>query len=79
MMKKKEYIQQLLEHLSKTEEQEATCEEVFDVLDIYTEAVARGEDPQQMLPLVKQHIEICRCCREEYETLLSILEAEKNQ
>lgn len=76
-MEKKYFIQQLLEYLAKTEEQEVTCDEVFQVLDIYTEAVARGEDPEQLLPLVKKHIELCRSCREEYETLLSILEADQ--
>ncbi len=76
-MGKNEFLQQLLKHLAKTEAQEATCDEVFEVLDIYTEAVARGEDPEQLLPLVKKHIQFCRCCREEYEVLLSILEADQ--
>jgi hypothetical protein len=76
-MEKKEFIQRLLEQLAKTEEHEATCDEVFAVLDIYTEAVARGEDPGQLLPLVKKHIRFCRCCKEEYEVLLSILEADQ--
>jgi hypothetical protein len=76
-MDKKEFIQQLLEQLAKTEKHEVTCDEVFHVLDIYTEAVVRGEDPETLLPLIKQHIEICSCCREEYETLLKILEAEQ--
>jgi hypothetical protein len=76
-MDKKEFIQRLLEQLAKTEEHEVTCDEVFEVLDIYTEAVARGEDTEQLLPLVKKHIQFCRCCKEEYEVLLSILEADQ--
>ena len=76
-MEKKDFIRQLLEHLAKTEEHEATCDEVFEVLDIYTEAVAQGEDAEQLLPLVRAHLELCRCCKEEYETLLSILEADQ--
>lgn len=75
-MDKKEFIQQLLEQLAKTEEQEVTCDEVFEVLDIYTEAVTRGEDTDQLLPLVRRHIQFCQCCKEEYEVLLSILEAD---
>jgi hypothetical protein len=76
-MYKKEFIQQLLEQLAKTEEHEATCDEVFEVLDIYTEAAARGEDTEQLLPLVRKHIQFCQCCKEEYEVLLSILEADQ--
>lgn len=78
-MEEKEFIQQLLEHLAKTEEHEATCDEVFRVLDIYTEAVARGEDTKDLLPLVKNHMELCNCCREEYEILLAILEADQKE
>lgn len=76
-MDRKEFMHRLLEQLAKTEEHEATCDEVFEVLDIYTEAVTRGEDPGQLLPLVRKHIQFCQCCKEEYEVLLSILEAEQ--
>jgi hypothetical protein len=75
-MDKKEFIQRLLEQLTKTDEHEATCDEVFEVLDMYTEAVARGEDTEQLLPLVRKHIQFCQCCKEEYEVLLNILEAD---
>ena len=75
-MDKKEFIQRLLEQLAKTEEHEATCDEVFEVLDMYTEAVTRGEDTDHLLPLVRRHIQFCKCCKEEYEVLLSILEAD---
>jgi hypothetical protein len=75
-MEKKEFIKALLKQLAKTEEKEATCDEVFEVLDIYTEAVTQGEDPERFLPLVRKHLELCRCCKEEYEALLSILEAD---
>jgi hypothetical protein len=74
-MDNKDFIRELLEQLAKTEHQEASCDEVFEVLDIYAEAVAQGEDPQQLLPLVKKHFELCHCCKEEYEALLSILKA----
>jgi hypothetical protein len=75
-MNKKQFIDKLLKQLAKTEEHEASCDDVFEVLDIYTEAVSRGEDPDQLLPLVRTHIEMCQCCKEEYETLLTILEAD---
>jgi len=51
------------------------CAEVFEVLDIYAEAMVRGEDTSEMLPKVKHHIEMCRDCFEEYEALVRILES----
>lgn len=67
-------IKQLLKSLEKTQEHEIDCDEVFEVLDIYAEFEARGEDPGKVLPLVKQHLEICMCCHQELEALIQILE-----
>jgi hypothetical protein len=68
-------IKRMLTQLMKTQELELDCEEVFDVLDLYAEAAARGEDPKDILPKVKQHLELCPCCEEELEAMLRVLEA----
>jgi hypothetical protein len=67
-------LKTLLKMIIDTREVEIDCDEVHNVVDIYAEAVARGEDPNEILPLVKQHLEICKPCLEEYEALLRILE-----
>lgn len=68
-------LKKLLGMVEKTHEQEMDCAEVFEVLDIYAEAMGRGEDTSEMLPKVKNHIEMCRDCFEEYEALVRILES----
>jgi deoxycytidylate deaminase len=67
-------IKNLLETLARTREDEVDCGKVFDHLDVYAELVAHGEDPGELLPLVKQHLEICHCCHQELEALVQILE-----
>jgi hypothetical protein len=67
-------LKTLLKMIIDTREVEIDCDEVHNVVDIYAEAVARGEDPKEILPLVKQHLEICKPCLEEFEALLRILE-----
>jgi hypothetical protein len=67
-------LKQLMKMISNTREEEIDCEEVYDVIDVYAEAVARGEDASEMLPLVKHHLEMCAPCLEEYEALKRILE-----
>ena len=64
----------MLHSLAKTEEQEISCDDVFAVLDQFVEAVRRGENPLLLMPLVRQHLEMCPDCREEYETLLRMLQ-----
>ncbi|MEW5829962.1 MAG: hypothetical protein AB1846_13800 [Chloroflexota bacterium] len=59
--------------LSNTQEVELTCDEVFGLLDQFAELAARGEDVSQLMPLVKQHLDMCADCREEYRVLEKIV------
>ena len=67
-------LRKLLQAVEQTQEVEYSCEEVYHLLDQYTEAVQRGEDAAQVMPLVKHHLDMCPDCREEFEALLSVLE-----
>lgn len=64
----------MLQSLAVTEEHEISCADVFAVLDEFVEAVRRGENVLLLMPLVRQHLDICPDCREEYETLLRSLQ-----
>lgn len=69
-----ELIESLIRSLEHTHEQECTCDEVFAVVDQYAEAEIHGDDAARLMPLIKQHMELCHNCCEEYEALLDILE-----
>jgi hypothetical protein len=69
-----EALRKTLLMLDQTREEEYACDEVYQLLDQYVEAVQRGEDPAQLMPLVKHHLDLCVDCHEEYEALLNILE-----
>jgi hypothetical protein len=69
----------LMRCLSMTEANACTCNEAFAMLDQYTELVASDEQAIQLMPLVKNHIDICPDCREEFETLLRIVHAEQSE
>ena len=68
-------FQKLIGMVDKTQEIELSCDEVYHLLDQYTEVVDRGEDAQKLMPLVEHHIDICPDCREEFEALLRVLQA----
>lgn len=65
----------VLQALVMTEEYEVSCDDVFAVLDEVAEAVHRGENVLLLMPLIRQHLEMCPDCREEYETLLRMLQS----
>lgn len=71
-------IQKIMEMLSDTREVELTCDEVFALLDQFTELAAQGEDVAQLMPLVQQHLDMCDDCREEYRVLESIVHSQHN-
>jgi hypothetical protein len=70
-------VRRLVDMVKKTQENEISCNEVYRLLDQYAEMVVRGQDPGEIMPLVKHHLEMCMDCREEYEALLEILYVER--
>jgi hypothetical protein len=74
-MQYQENFKKLLFMIEHTQEIELPCDDVYMLLDQYTEVVAGGENAKQLMPLVEHHIEVCPDCREEFEALLRILKA----
>jgi len=66
--------EKMLRMIENTQEKELSCDEVFELLDIYAEMAERGEDVGEFFPLVEHHLEMCPDCREEYEAVMRILE-----
>ena len=54
--------------------EEIPCSEVFARLDEYVEKQMHGEDAARLMPLLREHLDICTDCCEEYETLMTVLE-----
>ena len=66
----------MLQMIQKTQEVELSCDDVHKLLDQYTEMALRGDVAAALLPLVRQHLELCPDCMEEYEALTRILQAQ---
>lgn len=78
-MKDPSHLKELLNVLRVTQDEECSCEEAHRLLDIYAEAIQRGEDVSEAFRLVRNHLEICRCCRDEFEALMNILKSERGE
>ena len=74
-------VEQLVKSLENTHEEECACDEFHDLIDQYAETNIRGEDAARLMPLIKNHLEMCHECCEEYDALLNVLKTlvEKNQ
>jgi hypothetical protein len=67
-------IRELIRSLESTQDDECSCDDVYALLDQYAEIQIRGEDAARLMPLLKEHIESCDECHDEYEALLRVLE-----
>ena len=69
--------EKILRMIENTQLEELSCDEVFELLDVYAEMAARGEDVIDLFPLVRHHLDMCPDCREELEALMRIIEHAK--
>lgn len=60
--------------LENVDKEEITCEELYCKLDEYVETEVHGHDPSKLMPLMREHLDICPECCEEYEVLLHVIE-----
>ena len=60
--------------LESVREEDVPCDEVYARIDEYVEREVGQKDAAQLMPLVREHLEMCSECCEEYQALLDVLE-----
>ncbi len=53
---------------------ELTCEQCFEMLDVYVEHELAGEDADQRVPGMREHLQGCPACAEERGSLRDLLQ-----
>ncbi len=71
----KEVIRKMMRSLQLTYQHELNCGECFEEMDRFAELELMGMNAAEALPLVKQHLDRCSGCKEEYLALLDALHA----
>ena len=66
---KKDRFERWLTSIHRTQEQEISCSECFDQVSHFVDVELSGQDAAGRLPQLRQHLDQCAACREEYETL----------
>ena len=66
---KQERIEAWLRNIYETQDVEISCSECFDQVSYFVEVEVSGRDVVAELPKVRQHLDQCRACRDEYEVL----------
>jgi hypothetical protein len=69
-----EVVRDFLRVLEQARIEEMPCSHVFELLDQYVDTEVRGEAAARLMPLLREHFDLCHNCSEEYEALLRALE-----
>jgi hypothetical protein len=72
-----EVIVKFLRILENVRDEEMTCDEMFTRLDEFVETEVQSHDAEKLMPLLREHLDMCPDCDEEYEALLTVLENTK--
>jgi hypothetical protein len=68
-------VKRMVRAILTTQEDEIGCDDCFEEIDRFVEMTLAGKDAAEAMPLVADHLQRCRDCREEYEALLRVLRA----
>lgn len=66
----KDVLKKILSKVPQTHEGEIGCDDCFDELHTFAEMELEGKSPEKAMPLIKEHLENCGECRQEYQALL---------
>ena len=74
MMKlNKKVLKKLLSMVPMTHDGEIGCDDCFNELNEFAEMELLGKSPKKAMPLVREHLDNCGECREEYQALLDAM------
>ncbi len=54
-------------------EEDISCSELYAKLDEYVEREVNKKDAAYLMPVIREHLDLCTECCEEYEALLDVL------
>ena len=66
----KDVLKKLISKIPHTHENEIGCGECFDELHNFAEMELDGKSPEIAMPLIKEYLDNCGECRQEYQALL---------
>ena len=69
-----EVVIKFLRVLEKARAEDLSCDAMFARLDEFVETQVHSNDAGKIMPLIREHLDTCPDCCEEYEALLTVLE-----
>jgi hypothetical protein len=64
---------EMLRVLESAHDEDMSCSELYEKLDEYVEREMNKKDAAELMPLIREHLDFCSDCCDEYEALLDVL------
>ena len=64
---------EILRVLESAHDEDMSCGELYEKLDEYVEREMSKKDAAELMPLIREHLDFCPDCCDEYEALLDVL------
>jgi len=71
-------LKKMVMMVKMTKSEEIGCDDCFDEMNEFAEMELAGKSPERAMPLVEEHINRCRDCKEEYEALVEAMKSLKD-
>ncbi len=69
-----EVVLKFLSVLEKARADDLSCDDLYTRLDEFVETQVKSKDADKIMPLIREHLDMCPDCCEEYEALLTVIE-----
>jgi len=74
-----EVVLKLLQILENVRDEDMSCDDLYALLDQFAEREVHSKDAARIMPLIREHLDMCSHCCDEYEALLAVLENIKEE
>ena len=70
-----EKLKNLVRKIADTRDVELDCDRCFAEMNRFVDLLIEGKEPEEAVPLMQHHLELCGECHEEFEALLAAIKA----
>lgn len=74
-----EVVLKFIQILEKLRSEEVSCDDLYSRLDEFVEREVHSKDAARIMPLLREHLDMCSHCCDEYEALMAVLENTKEE
>ena len=70
-----ENLKKIVRMIAATRDEELNCDGCFAEMNRFVDMLIAGKQPEEAMPLMQHHLEMCGECHEEFEALFAAIQS----